>query len=104
MLPNSITTALDKLFRDFWWGFPKEKTRNLTLKSWNSLCIPRDVGGLGFCLMKTMNIALPANLGWKILCNHDRLWVQQLQAKYIRYDTILSLFPLIPLLVLVWYS
>lgn len=62
MLPTSIGNSLDKILRDFWWGFPKGKIRNLTLKSWSSLCTPRDVGGLGFQLMKNVNLALLAKL------------------------------------------
>jgi len=43
-LPKSLCTALDKGFKDFWWGFPKGKSHNLSLKSWRSICIPRHLG------------------------------------------------------------
>lgn len=33
---------LDTTFNNFWWGFPKGRNRNLTLKSLNSLCLPKD--------------------------------------------------------------
>jgi hypothetical protein len=33
LLPKSFCTALDKSFKDFWWGFPEGKSRNLSLKS-----------------------------------------------------------------------
>jgi hypothetical protein len=33
MLPIFINATLDKIFKDFWWGFPKGKNRNLSLKS-----------------------------------------------------------------------
>lgn len=74
-LPSSVSNALDKNFEDFWWGFPKGKNRNLSLKSWSSVCIPRKLGGLGFRLMKNMNLALLAKLGWKLLSNSNHLWV-----------------------------
>jgi hypothetical protein len=38
LLPKSICSQLDKTFKNFGWGFPTSKTRNLSLKSWNSLC------------------------------------------------------------------
>jgi hypothetical protein len=30
LLPKSICSNLDKVFKNFWWGFPSKKTRNLT--------------------------------------------------------------------------
>jgi hypothetical protein len=90
LLSDKFCHKLDVAFKNFWWGFPKDKTRNLTLKSWASLCLPKDQGGLGFCLMKDINLSLIAKLGWKLLTNHDSLWVSFFKAKYIKYGNILS--------------
>jgi hypothetical protein len=90
LLPDSIYSALDKMFKDLWWGFPKGKSRNLCLKSWSSMCTPRRLGGLGFRLMKETNLALIAKLGWKILSDMDCLWVRHLREKYIRYGNFFS--------------
>jgi hypothetical protein len=46
MLLTSISLKLDRMFKNFWWGFSSKKTKNLTLKSWDSLCIPKSLGGL----------------------------------------------------------
>jgi hypothetical protein len=70
--------------------FPKEKNRNLTLKSWNSLCLPKDQGGMSFRLMKDINISLITKLGRKILSNHDCLWVSIFQEKYVKYGSLIS--------------
>ena len=75
-LSDTICSKLDKIFTDFWWGFPKGKSRNLLLKSWSSICLPRQAGGFGFRLMKDVNLALIAKLGWKLLMNFDSIWVQ----------------------------
>jgi hypothetical protein len=90
LLPRSISTSLDKIFKNFWWGFPVNKSRNLSLKSWSSICTPKDEGGLGFKKMHDFNLALIAKLGWKLLSNTDCLWVKQLQRKYIKYGDFLS--------------
>jgi hypothetical protein len=90
LLPKSFCTALDKSFKDFWWRFPKGKSRNLSLKSWRSICIPRHLGGLGIRNMYDVNLALVTKLGWKLLSNLDCLWVNQLREKYIYYGTFLS--------------
>jgi ribonuclease HI len=90
LIPRSISTSLDRIFKNFWWGFPIHKSRNLSLKSWNSICSPKDEGGLGFRKMHDFNLALIAKLGWKLLSNSDCLWVNQLQRKYIKYGDFLS--------------
>jgi len=42
LLPSSICKALDRTFKN-----PNGKSQNLSLKSWKSICIPRNQGGLG---------------------------------------------------------
>jgi hypothetical protein len=93
MLPISICNALDRSFKNFWCGFPKDKSRNLSLKSWSSICMPHNPGGLGIRDMKSTNLALIAKLGWNILNNSDNIWVQLLQKKYIRYENFLTSLP-----------
>jgi hypothetical protein len=90
LLPTSISSSLDRAFKNFWWGFPKDKARNLSLKSWNSICLPKEEGGLGFRRMHDFNLSLIAKLGWKLLSNSDCLWVNQLQKKYIKYGNFIS--------------
>jgi hypothetical protein len=90
LLPKSICSQLDRSFKNFWWGFPTSKTRNLSLKSWNSLCIPKASGGLGFRRMKDVNLSLMAKLGWKLLTGADYLWVSQLSGKYLNSGSFLS--------------
>jgi hypothetical protein len=90
LFPNILCNRLDAAFRNFWWGFPVNKTHNLSLKSWKSICLPKDQGGLGFRLMKDINVSLIAKLGWKILVNHDALWIPLFKEKYIKYGTLLS--------------
>jgi ribonuclease HI len=90
LMPISFSSSLDRIFKNFWWGFPKDKTRNLSLKSWSSICLPKEEGGLGFRRMHEFNLALIAKLGWKLISNLDCLWVKQLQNKYIKYGDFIS--------------
>jgi hypothetical protein len=92
LLPSSFCKTLDRLFKDFWWGFPLDKSRNLCLKSWDSICLPRNQGGLGLRKMVPTNLALITKLGWKFL-HSNSLWVQHLRAKYIKYGSFFSAPP-----------
>jgi hypothetical protein len=74
-------------------GFPPSKARNLSLKSWSSICLPKAVGGLGFRLMMDVNLSLIAKLGWKLLTNSPSPWVLQLQCKYLHSSPFLSVSP-----------
>jgi hypothetical protein len=62
LLSDGFCHKLDKAFKNFWCGFPKNKFRNLSLKSWRSLCLPKDQGGLGFWLMKDVNFSFISKL------------------------------------------
>lgn len=79
--------------RCFWWGFPST-SRNLTLKSWNSICTLKSTGGLGLRKMSNINQALLSKLGWKFVTSPQSLWVKLVSAKYLKHssfwDIILS--------------
>jgi hypothetical protein len=90
LLPMSFCYELEKFFRNFWWGFPAKKSRNLLLKACDSLCIPKLLGGLGLRKMREVNLALVTKLGWNLLTKTDSLWVSQLHCKYLNSCTFLS--------------
>jgi hypothetical protein len=79
-------------------GFPANKTRNLSLKAWDSLCLPKDLGGLGLRKIREVNLALISKLGWKLLNNSKSLWVSQLHCKYLISCSLLSPCPFFSLM------
>ena len=89
-LPKGIYRKLDQVFKNFWWGFPFKKVRNLYLKSWNSLCSPKAFGGLGFRKMEEVNLGLISKLAWKLLTQSESMWMAQLQGKYLSSGSFLS--------------
>jgi hypothetical protein len=74
LLPKSFCAEMDRIFKNFWWGFSASKTRNLTLKAWDSICKPKELGGLGLRKMREVNLALISKLGWNLLNKSDLLW------------------------------
>jgi hypothetical protein len=93
LLPKIFCRKLDQLFKNFWWDFFPKKIRNLSLKSWNSLCSPKALGGQGFRKMEEVNLALISKLGWKLLSLSNSMWVNQLQGKYLLSGSFLSPSP-----------
>lgn len=61
-LPKNICSSIDAKMRNFWWGFKADKSRGLFLKGWDSICIPKSAGGMGFRHMHDVNNALLAKL------------------------------------------
>lgn len=81
-IPKSICHKLDALARKCLWLRSFEKNHHLSLKAWESLCLPKERGGLGFRRMEDLNKALISKLSWKVASNEARTWVQSLISKY----------------------
>lgn len=75
LLPKEFCYSLDVLFKNFWWVFSKEKTRNFHPKPWADICVAKDEGGLGLRKMYDLNRAMVAKLGWQVLTDPKCLWV-----------------------------
>lgn len=82
--PHQLCLKVDRGFKNFWWGFHLEKSQNLTMKSWGSICVPKSMGGLGIRSMG-LNKALISKLVWKVFTNEDCLWVRMLRSKYLHH-------------------
>uniref|UniRef100_A0A803Q5S5 Reverse transcriptase domain-containing protein n=1 Tax=Cannabis sativa TaxID=3483 RepID=A0A803Q5S5_CANSA len=47
ILPQKVTSEIDKLCRDFLWGKTGNRSK-LHFISWSQVCLPKDYGGIGF--------------------------------------------------------
>lgn len=82
---------IDRCFKKFWWGFDPQKSLNLSLKSWQSICKPKSVSGLGFRPLYLANQALVCKLAWLVHTGSSYLWVSLCRAKYMH--TVLGVSP-----------
>lgn len=65
----------------YWWS--KSTTRRgIHWCSWEGLCDLKEVGGLGFCDLLKVNIALPTKQGWCLTTSPSSLMARVLKAKY----------------------
>lgn len=83
-MPLQWCKDIDKALKNFWWGFKGGSNRHLTLKAWNSICVPKSDGGLGIRLTSEVNEALISKLAWKMLTDRQSLWVRDLHGKYVK--------------------
>ena len=68
--PVKVCDQVDKLIRDFLWGLTEEM-RRLHLVRWDTVTLPKELGGLGLHRMKDRNNALLAKLCWRLACEHE---------------------------------
>ena len=90
-LPKKVCDKLDSLIRNFWWGFSGEKKHGLYLKSWDSICSPKALGGLGIKKTEDMNQDLVAKLTWEEASNVEKLWVKMFQKRYVRDKNLMKM-------------
>ncbi|KAM6563624.1 hypothetical protein CsatB_023622 [Cannabis sativa] len=58
------------------------------IPSWEKVCLPKKLGGIGFREGKKWNIALMVKYLWAISSKHDNLWVRWIDAIYLKGQSI----------------
>ena len=86
LLPKQVCSKLDALNQNFWWGKKDDNKLRCCLKSWESICTPKSMGGLGIKKTEDMKRVLVAKMSWEIVSNVDKLWVKVFQKKYVKTE------------------
>ena len=82
-LPTGVANNIDKINRQFFWKRFNTDS-GLPLVGWDKICRPKQEGGIGLHKISAINLAYQAKLAWKILTNHNSLWVRLMRSKYLR--------------------
>lgn len=70
------------MHRNFFWN--QSAIKNSTpLISWEKVCRPKNMGGLGLRKTLPMNKAFLAKLTWKILTDNNSIWANLARKKYL---------------------
>lgn len=80
-IPTSVEKRIECLQRDFLWRKSKDGNR-LHLVSWNEVCKPKHLGGLGINRIRETNRALLSKWLWRFSQDGDSLWRQVIANKY----------------------
>ncbi|KAH1032787.1 hypothetical protein J1N35_044961 [Gossypium stocksii] len=59
MIPLYTCDTLPKMMNSYWWGSRGDDRKELHWSSWDKLCVPKRVGGLGFCDLYCFNLTMP---------------------------------------------
>ncbi|KAE8805034.1 retrotransposon unclassified [Hordeum vulgare] len=83
ILPEGVHSAFDKELARFFWQAADGRPKYHMVK-WADICLPKDRGGLGIPASRRMNVALMLRWVWRILQGDGGLWLQLIEAKYLR--------------------
>lgn len=83
LLPKTLCKQIMAILSDFWWRNSKE-SRGVHWKSWDSLCIPKSCGGLGFKDLEAFNLALLGKQLWRLLTNKESLLTRVFRSRYFK--------------------
>ncbi|KAJ1704376.1 hypothetical protein LUZ63_004155 [Rhynchospora breviuscula] len=81
MLPKGVVRDINRLMAKFLWG-KLDQDWHLTFISWQKVCKPIDLGGLGIKDLQNFGEALFLKVVWSIAAEEDKLWVQICKSKY----------------------
>jgi hypothetical protein len=59
-----------------------EDHRKITWVDWNSVCLSKEVGGLGVRSLREFNYALLGKWCWRLLADRNSLWFRVMAARY----------------------
>ena len=83
-VPKKVVDKLVCLQRKFLWGGGADHNKIAWVK-WDTVCFPKDKGGLGIKDVNTFNLALLAKWKWHLFQHQGQLWARVLESKYGRW-------------------
>ncbi|XP_024010299.1 uncharacterized protein LOC112085326 [Eutrema salsugineum] len=83
LLPKGVTDKLRSAIANFWWS-SKQNSSGIHWIAWDKICIPQDMGGLGFRDLNDFNLALLAKQLWRLIQYPSSLLARVLRGRYYR--------------------
>ncbi|GKV17453.1 hypothetical protein SLEP1_g27964 [Rubroshorea leprosula] len=80
-LPSSVHKEIDRISNNFLWG-STDNQRKIHSIGWDTVCLPKSKGGLGFRSARNANIVAMSKLNWRLHTEEDKAWREVLVRKY----------------------
>ena len=80
-LPRKVADNLIGIQRSFLWGGGSEQ-RKIAWVKWETICLPKQKGGLGIKDIRTFNKVLLEKWRWDLFHQSKELWARILASKY----------------------
>ncbi|KAL2938369.1 LINE-1 retrotransposable element ORF2 protein [Bienertia sinuspersici] len=80
-LPSEIIEKIHSAMDKFWWRQNDDK-RKIHWKSWDSMCTPKCLGGMGFRDLEVFNQALLGRQAWRLIKKPGSLLERVFKGKY----------------------
>jgi len=81
MVPKQVVKKIVRLQRNFLWGGSSDQIKIPWIR-WETVCLPKEQGGLGVKDITSFNISLLGKWKWDLLQNQGETWTRVLEAKY----------------------
>ena len=85
LLPQKISHQLDKMNCRFPWRDTGQH-RSCHTVNWETVTMPKEVGGLGLTSIHHRNQAILMHQAWRLYTNPDTIWTCVLKAKYFPHS------------------
>jgi hypothetical protein len=91
-IPKKLCKDINDAMAGFWWGDAEEQ-RRMHWFAWWKMCIPKNMGGMGFRDLHSFNLAMLAKQSWRLLSRPDSLCARVIKAKYYPNTNLLYAGP-----------
>ena len=87
IIPKYTIAKIEQIFSIFIWSLKLGIARRAKVR-WQSVCLPKEEGGLGLRRVKDSNDASVMKHIWNLFYRKDSLWVAWVERLYLRQGSL----------------